>query len=104
MTYNSSNVDMRRWNTHWEICGRDWSPAASSTLKEAREIGSETEQLLKHVILLWTLTPTLLRQGVAGWSTISVGHKTWVNANVLLLGSIESSFGPAGKHSVAVHN
>lgn len=44
----------------------------------------------------WVL-PTFLRQGEAGRSSVSVGDKTGINANVLLPETTENCFGPAGQ-------
>lgn len=105
----NSSDDMRCSNTHWEICGRDWSPAASSALWETGErfINRVEKQKLVSLSTSWNVWfsrgPTFLREGIAGWSTISVGDQTWVNANVLLPRSFENSFGPAGETRCRSH-
>lgn len=43
------------------------------------------------------VSPTFLRQGEAGRSSVSVGDKTGVNADVILPEATERCFGPAGQ-------
>lgn len=49
-------------------------------------------------------SPTFLREGEAGRSSVRVGDKAGVDADVLLLETIENSFGSAEKHSVGVRD
>lgn len=96
-----SHLKTSKFNTNWFLLGYLWSWLISSSLFNSRK-KKKNKRMIVRIIETFIIStkispsfkPTFCRESVAGWSTISMGDKTRVNADVLFPGSIKNSFGP----------